>query len=136
MEKDSVKKVKRNIVSWLAEAEGDSHQDDPPTDQSKSRKKAKPRTMETERSLTNKEVEGNTDEGLSSGEVKQLKFIEDLMASNQVALVPSPPTRGDGNCWFRALAEQVEFHNIPHKARNFRSLRLEVRSGLVNFLLV
>ena len=39
----------------------------------------------------------------------------------QVALRPISPTKGDGNCWFQALFEQVEFNNILIKARNFNS---------------
>ena len=37
-----------------------------------------------------------------------------------------PPTKGDGNCWFRAVSDQVVIQNIPNKAKNHRALRLEV----------
>ena len=134
MDQDSVniKKVKRNVVSLLAESGSLSLQDDSPSDDGKMKKKVKERTEETDRSLSNKEVEGNTEQVLSSDEADYIKYIEDLMTANNLALTPSPPTKGDGNCWFRALADQVEFHNIPNKARNFKSLRLEVRSRVVS----
>ena len=133
MDQDSgnIKKVKRNVVSLLAESGSLSLQDDSPSDDGQVKKKVKARTEETDRSLSNKEVEGNTEQHLSSGEAGHIKYIQDLMTANNLALTPSPPTKGDGNCWFRALADQVEFHNIPNKARNFKSLRLEVRSCVV-----
>ena len=138
MDQDSVniKKVKPNVVSLLAESGSLSLQDDLPSDDGPLKKKVKGRMEETDRSLSNKEVEGNTEQVLSSGEADYIKYIEDLMTANNLALTPSPPTKGDGNCWFRALADQVEFHNIPHKARNFKSLRLEVRSSIVFLVLV
>ena len=58
------------------------------------------------------------------------KFVADLLESNKMALTPSLPTKGDGNCWFRAVADQVDLLNIPQKARDFRALRLEVSSVL------
>ena len=129
MEKDSVKKVKRNVVRVLAETAA-PHQDDLPTDDDKVKRKVKARTVETDRSLSNKEVEGDTEEVPSPDEEerKYIKFISDLMKANSLALSPSPLTKGDGNCWFRAVADQVEFLQIPDKARNFKSLRLEVSS--------
>ena len=130
MEKDSVKKVKRNVVRVLAETAA-PHQDDLPTDDDKVKRKVKARTVETDRSLSNKEVEGDTEEEPSPDdeeERKYIKFISDLMKANSLALSPSPLTKGDGNCWFRAVADQVEFLQIPDKARNFKSLRLEVSS--------
>ena len=129
MEKDSVKKVKRNVVSFLAESAA-PHQDDLPTDDDKVKRKVKARTVETDRSLSNQEVEGDTGEVPSPDEEENIKFISDLMKANSLALSPSPLTKGDGNCWFRAVADQVEFLQIPDKARNFKSLRLEVSSVL------
>ena len=136
MEKNSVKRVKRNVVSLLAETGPHPHQDDLPTEDAKLKRKGKARTAETDRSLSNKEVEGKTEEVPSSDEGENIKFIADLMKANDLALSPSPPTKGDGNCWFRAVAEQVEFLQIPQKARNFKSLRLEVRSEIVFSVLI
>ena len=81
----------------------------------------------TDQSLTNREVEENTEEGLGPAEVEQLSYIQDLLNSNQLALTLTPPTKGDGNCWFQALADQVELQDIPDKARNYKLLRLKVR---------
>ena len=89
-----------------------------------------------DQSLTNREVEENTEEGLGPAEVEQIGYIQDLLTSNLLALSPTPPTKGDGNCWFRALADQVQLQDIPNKARNNKSLRLEVRSDLVISVLV
>ena len=91
------------------------------------KKGKKERTAETDGSLTNKEVDQDTyEETLSKDEAGYITEIEKLMKSNSLPLTPSPPTRGDGNCWFRAVAEQVEYHEIQNKARNYRALRLEV----------
>ena len=98
-------------------------------DQEKKEKKKgkKERTADTDGSLTNKEVDQDSyEESLSKDEAGYITEIEKLMKSNSLPLTPSPPTRGDGNCWFRAVAEQVEYHEIQNKARNYRSLRLEV----------
>ena len=121
---------KGNIVKRLAEAEADSRQ------VPKAKKNSKARTTPSDRSLSNREVEDNTEEGLGTAEVEQLGYIQDLLNANQVALCPTPPTKGDGNCWFRALADQVELQDIPGKARNYKSLRLEVRSDLAISVLV
>ena len=91
------------------------------------KKGKKERTAETDGSLTNKEVDQDSfEETLSKDEAGYITEIEKLMKSNSLPLTPSPPTRGDGNCWFRAVAEQVEYHEIQNKARNYRALRLEV----------
>ena len=97
-------------------------------DSSKREKKKgkKERTVETDGSLTNKEVDLEK-EAITKDEENYIVEIEELMKSNSLPFTPSPPTKGDGNCWFRAVAEQVECHNIANKARNYRALRLEVR---------
>ena len=122
---EKLKKVKPNVVSLVA-----PQQDGPapavPTADGKSKRKGKERTAETDRSLTNQEVEGNVQEVLSSDELEFLSFVAEVLQANELALSPSPPTKGDGNCWFRAVADQVEFLNIPGKVRNFRAIRLEV----------
>ena len=123
-----VRRSKRNVVVVIAE--DGSHQDGIST------RKAKKRAVEINSCLTNKEVEEKyAEEKLSSKEEEEsLKEIEDLMKSNNLALTPSPATKGDGNCWFRAVSEQVERFNIPDKARNYKSLRQEVRSPLSSLL--
>ena len=36
-----------------------------------------------------------------------LEEIAKFMEATKLGLVPEPPTKGDGNCWYRAVAEQV-----------------------------
>ena len=36
-----------------------------------------------------------------------LEEIAKFMEATELGLVPDPPTKGDGNCWYRAVAEQV-----------------------------
>ena len=91
------------------------------------RKGKKERTAETDGALTNKEVDDDEEEELTKDELNYLSEIRKFLKANKLALSPTPPTKGDGNCWFRAVAEQVEFHHIPGKAKNYKSLRLEVR---------
>ena len=37
-----------------------------------------------------------------------------------------PPTRGDGNCWFRAIADQAVLHDLAYVPRNHLALRKAV----------
>ena len=91
------------------------------------RKVKKERTAETNGALTNKEVDEDEEkEELTEDELNYISEIKKFLKANKLALSPTPPTKGDGNCWFRAVAEQVEFHGIPDRAKNYRSLRLEV----------
>ena len=97
-------------------------------DRKEKRKGKKERTAETDGALTNKEVdEEEEEEELTKDELNYLSEIKKFLKANKLALSPTPPTKGDGNCWFRAVAEQVEFHHIPDKAKNYKSLRLEVK---------
>ena len=96
-------------------------------DKKDKRKGKKERTAETDGALTNKEVDEDEVEELTKDELNYISEIKKFLKANKLPLSPTPPTKGDGNCWFRAVAEQVEFHHIPHKAKNYRSLRLEVR---------
>ena len=42
-------------------------------------------------------------------EDENCREIREFLASTNLGLTPStPPTRGDGNCWFRAIATQVD----------------------------
>ena len=36
-----------------------------------------------------------------------LEEIAKFMEATDLGLIPDPPTKGDGNCWYRAAAEQV-----------------------------
>ena len=53
-----------------------------------------------------KEEEENSEEGLTPGEVEQLNFLEDLMNHNQVALRPSPPTKGS-ELWLTSWSSTI-----------------------------
>ena len=39
-------------------------------------------------------------------------------------------TKGDGNCWYRACADQVVLHNLPDLPRDHRALRLLITSRI------
>lgn len=45
-------------------------------------------------------------------------------------LAPRAPTRGDGNCWFRAVADQIILHSIPNLPTNHLDLRKAVVASI------
>jgi len=76
----------------------------------------------------NKSVEPEDEEVvLTEDEVAYIEEIGTFLAATALCLEPSPPTKGDGNCWFRAAAEQVVLHDIS-APRDHLSLRLAVCS--------
>jgi len=40
-----------------------------------------------------------------------------------LGLISRPPTRSDGNCWYDAIADQVELHGVPGVPREHGALR-------------
>ena len=136
-EKREKRKVKKEKKEKTAETDGaltnkgldeDEEEESEKKEKRKVKKEKKERTAETDGALTNKELDEDEEkEELTEDELNYISEIKKFLKANQLALSPTPPTKGDGNCWFRAVAEQVEFHQIPDKAKNYRALRLEVR---------
>ena len=83
-------------------------------------------TAVTDRNLTNDDIDEDYDKEFSHQYHSYIKEINVFMAENDLNLKAFPLTKGDGNCWFRAVAYQIVIQNIPDKARNHRALRLEV----------
>ena len=83
-------------------------------------------TVETDRNLTNDEIDEECDREFCQQDRYYIEEIDKFMKETGLNLKASPPTKGDGNCWFRAVADQVVLQNIPDKAKNHRALRLEV----------
>ena len=54
-----------------------------------------------------KEEVYNAEEELSEDELKYIEDVEEFLSGTDLSLTPSPPTKGDGNCWYRAAAAQV-----------------------------
>merc|ERR1712141_828379 len=52
--------------------------------------------------------------------------ISKFMEATDLGLIPDPPTKGDGNCWYRAAAEQVIVHSIPRVPKEHLKLRKEI----------
>ena len=97
----------------------------------KNEKTKKEKTVETDRSLTNQDIDEEEDTNFTSDELKYIEDIDKFLKETNLNLKASPATKGDGNCWFRALADQVVLHDLQDKARNHRSLRLEVKTMIL-----
>jgi len=99
----------------------------------KKQKEKKPKTEVIDMSATDKEIdESEEHEELTENELDYIAEIEQFMKETNLQLEPKPATKGDGNCWYRAAACQVVFHQIPNKPRNHKSMRLEVSNHLKN----
>ena len=86
----------------------------------------KEETAVTNRNLTNDDIDEDCDREFCHQDHCYIEEIDKFMKETGLNLKAFPPTKGDGNCWFRAIADQVVIQNIPDKARNHRALRLEV----------
>jgi len=89
-------------------------------------KQKKEDTAVTNRNLTNDDIDEDCDREFCHQDRCYIEEIDKFMKETGLNLKAFPPTKGDGNCWFRAIADQVVIQNIPEKARNHRALRLEV----------
>jgi len=97
------------------------------------KKEKKPKVEGPDMFATDKEMdelEGH--EELTQNELDYIAEIDQFMKETNLPLEPTPATKGDGNCWYRAAACQVVFHQIPHKPRNHKSMRQEVCNHLKN----
>jgi len=63
-------------------------------------------------------------------ELQYIKEIEEFMKKVDLNFQPKPPTKGDGNCWYRAAAAQVVIHDIPDQPRDHKGMRLQVSNHL------
>jgi len=89
-------------------------------------KSKKGETAVTDRSLTNEDIDEDCDREFCHQDRCYIEEIDKFMKETGLNLKAFPPTKGDGNCWFRAISDQVVIQNIPDKAKNHRALRLEV----------
>lgn len=99
----------------------------------KRQREKKPETELTDMFATDKEIdESEEHEELTENELDYIAEIDQFMKETNLQLEPKPATKGDGNCWYRAAACQVVFHQIPNKPRNHKSMRLEVSNHVKN----
>ena len=103
-----------------------SQQQDEVKEVKKRGKPKKEETAVTNRNLTNDDIDEDCDREFCHQDRCYIEEIDKFMKETGLNLKAFPPTKGDGNCWFRAIADQVVIQNIPDKARNHRALRLEV----------
>ena len=71
-------------------------------------------------------------EEFGKDELQYIKEIEEFMKKVDLDFQPKPLTKGDGNCWYRAAAAQVEIHDIPNQPRDHKALdrNISKRSNL------
>ena len=62
----------------------------------------------------------NAEEELSEDELKYIEDVEEFLSGTDLCLTPSPPTKGDGNCWYRAAAAQVLSQFSENRAGFYR----------------
>ena len=83
---------------------------DPTTDE-KLVKKAKKSKKEAQPEKADEDEAGDdASEGSEDMDVVNESYLEEIakfMEATDLGLIPDPPTKGDGNCWYRAAAEQV-----------------------------
>merc|ERR1719319_1763504 len=52
---------------------------------------------------------------------------------NKIKFEPRSLTKADGNCWFHAIVDQLQLHQVPNKPTTHKQLRIEV-SNFLNHL--
>ena len=80
-------------------------------------------------SLKNKKVKDESESESKEEKKKQnyfTKLLDKLFKNNKIPLQPRGATRGDGNCFFRSVADQILLHQISNKPKTHTSLRLAV----------
>ena len=80
-----------------------------PTNDEKLVKKAKKTKKETRAEEVDDE-DAASEAGSEDIDVVNESYLEEIakfMEATDLGLIPDPPTKGDGNCWYRAAAEQV-----------------------------
>jgi len=93
----------------------------------KTKKKACPEELDA--------AEDDVSEGGDDMDVVNESYLEEIakfMEATDLGLVPDPPTKGDGNCWYRAAAEQVIVHSIPRVPKEHLKLRKAISDHLKN----
>ena len=73
-------------------------------------KKAKKTKKEARSEEADEDVASEGNEDIDVVNESYLEEIAKFMEATDLGLIPDPPTKGDGNCWYRAAAEQVSPH--------------------------
>ena len=72
------------------------------------KKKLKETSDQAEAAFEDEEEDGDDgNEELVKDEIQYIEDVRTFLAVTDLCLVPDPPTKGDGNCWYRAAADQV-----------------------------
>ena len=119
-EGDLAKKVvKRSLqdIDKQVEDDGQLQTEEPEKeniDPSKEKSSVKRAKKTKNESSSKEEVDAAQDDVSEAGsddiDVVNESYLEEIakfMEATKLGLVPDPPTKGDGNCWYRAVAEQV-----------------------------
>merc|ERR1719357_974819 len=122
------KRVKVHYLNWSSGYDewvalsGTSHEDDSTVDGEDSAG-VPPQTKKRKiQAATSKD--GESAARMGHHEVEEMA---ELLKRSAIDLVPSlPPTKGDGNCWFRSIASQAKRAGLPSRFSDHRQLRLEV----------
>jgi len=67
---------------------------------------------------------------LNKTEKTTIAEMTEFLRNTNLNFIPAPFTKGDGNCFYRAVVEQVIMHNIKDKPLNHKAMRREVTTHI------
>ena len=94
------------------------------------RKKKDVGEQEEEKKDKGAEIIANAKKGEKTSNGDPVDALKQHIEDHCLGLVFRECTKGDGNCWYRACADQVVLHNLPDLPRDHRALRLLVTSRI------
>ena len=117
---DLAKKVVKRSLQDIGKQVGDDGQllteepekenIDPSKEKSSVRRAKKTRNESSSKEEVDAAQDDVSEAGSEDIDVVNESYLEEIakfMEATKLGLVPEPPTKGDGNCWYRAVAEQV-----------------------------
>ena len=94
------------------------------------RKKKDVVEQEKEKESKGTEINANAKKDDLSSSGDRVDALKQHIEDHCLGLVFRECTKGDGNCWYRACADQVVLHNLPDLPRDHRALRQLVTSRI------
>ena len=94
------------------------------------RKKKDVEEEEKEKEDREAEIVANAKKDDLSSSGGRVDALKQHIEHHRLGMVFRDCTKGDGNCWYRACADQVVLHNLPDLPRDHRALRLLITSRI------
>jgi len=128
-------KEKNVVEETKNEEQPEKENIDPTTDEKLDKKVKKAKKKVQPEKADEDETGDDASEGSEDMDVVNESYLEEIakfMEATDLGLIPDPPTKGDGNCWYRAAAEQVIVHSIPRVPKEHLKLRKAISDHLKN----